>query len=425
MSESLIPLDKARRQRARAAERQAEPDWLRNAQRDDKGRPIGNLVNAMLAMRQAEELSGALAYDEMLAAPVLLRALPCVAPDQLDAVEEPRPVRDTDVSTIQEWLQYAGLPRLSKDTCHQAVDLSAQEHAFHPVRRFLRALRWDGTKRLDTWLATYLGSDANLYTAGIGSMFMTALVARIFSPGAKADYMLVLEGPQGARKSTACAILGDPWFSDNLPDITSGKDVSQHLTGKWLIEISELSALSKAESHSLKAFVSRPVERYRPSYGRKEVIQPRQCVFIGTTNKSAYLRDETGGRRFWPVKVGGVDTKALQQARDQLLAEAVERYHAGGRWWPDERFERNHIAPEQEARFEADVWEETIGEFLGSKDKILVGQVAREALHIETPRINTADQRRITTIMERLGWQRLPKDWKGNVPWGRPTTDHG
>ena len=180
-----------------------------------------------------------------------------------------------------------------------------------------------------------------------------------------------------------------------------------------------MSAMSKAEDAALKAFISRQVERYRPPYGRKEVIQPRQCIFIGTTNKEAYLRDETGGRRFWPVRVGTIDTGALKRDRGQLFAEAMHLFEAGAKWWPDDAFEREHIKPQQEARFEADAWEEMIADYLGGKSKVTVGEVAREALYIETPRIGTADQRRITAALERLGWKRLPKDWQGNRPWGR------
>ena len=201
--------------------------------------------------------------------------------------------------------------------------------------------------------------------------------------------------------------------------MTAGKDVSQHLVGKWIIEISELSAMSKAESATLKAFVSRPVERYRPTYGRKEIIQPRMCCFVGSTNEGTYLRDETGGRRFWPVKVGAIDTDALKRDRDQLFAEAVTAYRNGGRWWPNAEFERQHIAPEQDERFLSDVWEDAIRAFLKDRNTVLVGQVARDCLAFETKQIGRADQHRITAILSRLQWARRKKDSQGNIPWGR------
>jgi predicted P-loop ATPase len=251
------------------------------------------------------------------------------------------------------------------------------------------------------------------------------------------DYMLILEGPQGGQKSTACAILAGAFFSDGMPDVRSGgKDVSRHLRGKWLIEVAEMSAMDKAESAALKAFITRREERYRPPYGRKEVVEPRQCVFIGTTNAAVYLRDPSSGRRFWPVTVGEIDIEALTRNRDQLFAEAVHLYVKLVPWWPEPRFEREHMQPEQGARYEADAWEETIGKWLTTPEKcsiskadpfttvemerveITISEVAEKALGLGLAVLGTSQQRRISACLERLGWVRGARTL-GRRPWVR------
>jgi predicted P-loop ATPase len=418
---------------AKAEAQYQDTGWYGRAITGSKGQVLSTLANALLALREDPAFHGVLAFDEMMRTAMLMRPVPAHGVVFGTDGFKPRPVRDEDVTFIQEWMQIAGLPNIGKDVTHQAVDLRARECSFHPVRNYLDSLTWDRVERLETWLHIYLGAEDTPYTRAIGRMFMVGAVARILQPGCKMDYMLILEGKQNLRKSTACSILGGDWFSDSMPENVAFKDAAQHLRGKWVLEVAEMHALSKSETTALKAFITRQVEQYRPSYGRREVHEPRQCVFVGTTNKAQYLRDETGGRRFWPVKVAvtrPINTDLLAEKRDQLFAEAVHRYRAGEHWWPDDAFERKHIEPEQEARFEPDAWETAIEDYLSEKLKkaegvkdpekerrVTVLEVARNAIGIDTPKLGTADQRRVTNIMERLKWGRGKRGNDGERYW--------
>ncbi|MGC1408952.1 MAG: VapE domain-containing protein [Acetobacteraceae bacterium] len=392
----------------------AQAPWLEHCQKNNSGRPISNLANIMIALREAPELRELVAFDEMLQEPALMKA----APSSMQNIK-PRQVRDDDVAAIQEWLQVAGIVQAAKDTVHQGVDLYSRSRSFHPVRDYLNSVKWDGEERLETWLSKYLGVEDSKYASAIGTMFLISMVARVIEPGCKVDYMPILEGPQGALKSSACAILAGEWFSDHLPELRGADQVrvSQHLRGKWLIEVPEMHSMSKAEANELKAFLSRPVEKFTPKFGRREVIEPRQCVFIGTTNKEVYLRDETGGRRYWPAKVGEIDLELLQSDRDQLFAEAVHLYRKKWRWWPTRGFEEEHMKPQQAARYEGDPWEGPIATWLANKGKkeTTFVEVATQALFMATGKIGTSDQHRMRAVFKTLGWVEGPRTNRGRV----------
>jgi predicted P-loop ATPase len=389
--------------------------WTARCIKSAHGDPLPIVRNAIEALRGDPAIRDCFAFDEMLRAPMLLNPIGTpLAPELF----EPRPVTDNDVTDLQAWMQDAGLARIPWGTVRDAMRVRALENSYHPVRDWLDALQWDGTPRLNVWLTTRLGVELTPYTQEVGRMFLIAMVARIFEPGCKADYMLVLEGQQGDLKSTACAVLAGDWFSDNLPDVTSGKDLSQHLRGKWLIEVAEMDAMSRAEAASTKAFLTRTTERYRPSYGHMEVVEPRQCVFIGTTNKDMYLRDETDGRRFWPVKVGHIDIDGLAEDRAQLFAEAVHCYRLGAPWWPDRKFEHEHCESEQDARFEVDAWTDRIAPYLQTVMRVNITDIAVNVLGLQLSRLGISEQKRIAAILHRLRW--VPRRNKHERWWEKP-----
>jgi predicted P-loop ATPase len=324
----------------------------------------------------------------------------------------PRELTDSDYTAVSAALARSHGLSFSVQQVGAAIDATAQENAYHPIRDYLTGLEWDGVPRLDAWLHDFLGAEDSSYTAGVGRLFLIGMVARIMKPGCKNDYTLILEGPQGLRKSSACKVLagGSRYFSDSLPPVREGsKDLASHLAGKLLIEVAEMSAASRADCEALKAFLTRTEETYRPAYARTEVKQPRQCVFIGTTNRSEYLRDATGDRRFWPVKCGvsgdPCDIDGLQEARDQLFAEAFHLYQRGEKWWPDSDFEVEYIRPEQAKRYDDHPWLGTLEtHFRTHPDMREVTVSGLLNVPIGKTAAGRADKATVKDCLQKLGW---------------------
>jgi hypothetical protein len=280
-------------------------------------------------------------------------------------------LEDPDVEALymRLWTNY-GLKYSARDL-HALTSVLCHEGRFHPVRDHLNGLEWDERPRAEVWLEKAFGcQEPRIYLAAVGKMFLISMVARIMKPGCKADYMLILEGDPGLMKSSALEILAiDPdWFSDHLPNLHDDPvRVSMHLRGKMLIEAAEMHATGRGNDKANKAFITRKIEKYVPKHARKEVNEPRECVFAGTTNETAYFTDETGNRRYWPVEVREIDFDWLKDNVDQLFAEAVHLYKSGEKWWPDPKFEEEHIKPQQGERREELPLEESIREYLDAE----------------------------------------------------------
>jgi predicted P-loop ATPase len=209
-----------------------------------------------------------------------------------------------------------------------AVDQVARENAFHPVREYLSGLKWDRRKRVSGLFTKYLGAPDTPYIRDVSRLMMLGAVTRAFEPGHKFDFAVILEGLQGRRKSTFISILARHWFAELDGDFHDTKQMVELMQGSWLMEIPELSGFGRADVRAIKAFISRTTDKARLAYARRASVFPRQCVFIGSTNDDTYLRDDTGGRRFWPIEchVEEIDTEGLSAEIDQFWAEAAFLY---------------------------------------------------------------------------------------------------
>lgn len=371
------------------------------------------LANAITALRGAEEWSGALAYNEFANCTVLRKPAPWMKPG-VDIHEEWTPNHDV---LATEWLHHQGI-FVSVDVTGQAIEAVARECPFHPVRTYLKELTWDGVSRLESWLSEYLGVDPSPYAAAVGSRWMISAVARVFEPGAKADCCLILEGEQGIRKSTALRILAEPWFTDEIADLGS-KDAALQTRGVWVIEIAELDSMSRSEVGRIKAFMSRAVDRFRPPYGKRLITSPRQCVFAGSVNHGTYLRDETGGRRFWPVecKAEVIDTDGLAVIRDQLWAEATYLYFEGKPWWLDSVSLNREAAEEQAERYEGDPWDELILRWVDGRESVSIPEILTHCIEKKTDMWTQMDRNRVARCLKANGWKRFYAREGGRREW--------
>lgn len=301
-------------------------DWKAKLKITEKGAIAQTIENVVIILQHDPQLAGRLALNEMEHNIVSLSSLPW------RAARGASQWTDADDAALRYYLERTyGIN--GKDRIFDAVNVVALQNKFHPVREYLDSCAWDGVPRIETLLVDYLGAEDTAYTRAVTRKALVAAVARIYNPGCKFDYMLTLRGRQGLGKSALIAKLGGRWFSDSFTTL-QGKDAYEQVLGVWIMEVGELAGMRKAEAETIKLYISKQVDRFRPAYGRRLQEFPRQCIFIGTTNETQFLRDATGNRRFWVVDTPNEPTRNLWDELTPetvrcIWAEAVELYRAG------------------------------------------------------------------------------------------------
>lgn len=354
---------------------------------------------------------------------------------------KPGDVRGADSLLLGKYLTDTyGLPAIPKAALEEAIQTVAYTRRFHPIRDWLIGLEWDGKRRLDKWLIHALGETPETlrpklveYLTLVGRYWLMGMVARVMEPGCKFDYMPVLEGEGGLRKSTLVETLASSaYFSDTPFDVSRGKEGQEQVQGLWIYEIAELTHFSKAEVGAIKAFVSSKVDRFRVAYGSVVEAFPRQCVLTGTTNEDTYLRDRTGNRRFWPIPVRHlINTEWVAKARAQLFAEAFALYQQGERYNPSAEEEAELFKPMQESRLvetavESELLMVLMREPLQYGSAAVVNKLAEfvtiaqltTALGQDAAKATPGLQGQITSWLKHEGWERRKKQVQGVRAWG-------
>lgn len=316
--------------------------------------------------------------------------------------------------------------RISIELFRRFVEDFARRNSYHPVREYLASLHWDGVKRLDGWLTTYGGAADTPYARAVGNLMMLAAVRRVRKPGIKFDEMLILETPeQGKNKSTALRTLAvrDEWFTDQMPLGEKSREMMEATCGKWIVECGELRGMDKASEKWLKSYLAAQSDHGRPAYARKNITVPRQFVVFGSTNEEdGYLADQTGNRRYWPVRVVEFDIEKLTKDRDQLWAEAAHREALG---------ESIRLSPslygaaaeEQEKRRQRSSFEIVLTEKLRNWEGSILVTDAWIIAGVPSNRPPTqAEMTAIGKAMNKLGWEHGQRRLDGQRP---PTYTRG
>lgn len=368
---------------------------------NSNGSPICNVDNALRVIQGRAELKELLWYD------VFHQRYLTKLNTSTWAMGDAREWRDVDELNLTAFMQRnLGLRRMGDEMVHKAAIIYANRNVRCEPRDWLSALKWDGSGRCDSFFIDCFGAAETDYVRAVSKNFWIGMVARIFWPGCQLDNMVVLEGAQGIGKTKSLRAIGGPWYTEVKEAVTS-REFFMVLHGRLVVEIAELDSFSKAEVTRIKQVVTCCTDRYRAPYERGAQDHPRMSIFVGTTNESTYLRDGTGGRRFWPIKCGEVDLEKIASAREQLFAEAVARYKAGETWYETPA---SMTMQEQEDRRMSDEWEDIIAEYLADKMEITTRAVA-DHLKIEVSKMDMVCQKRIAGVLRTLGWEKhYPKE---------------
>jgi predicted P-loop ATPase len=364
--------------------------WKGKLQQSKQG-PRKNMTNLMHFLHNLRDLGNTIKWNELAQR----------------AEWNGRPLEDSHLVDIRLILEAEQFEPTIADLL-PAVMRHAKENSFHPVRDYLRSLKWDGTPRLDRWMHTCLGAPDSPFVRAVGRKTLIAAVARAFRPGCKVDTVLVLEGPQGIRKSTAIATLfGDDHTAESVNLFDQHNKMVMSMMGAWCVELAEFIAITKRDENQVKGMLSMRSDRVVLPYAKMASDHPRQCIFFGTINpgESGYLTDSTGNRRYWPVAVTKADIELLADRRDQLWAEAYRAFLTDEPWWLSD--EEEALAAEQVAdREEYDVWEEILFEKL-VRGGIRSTSVASALKIIGVPeeRMDKKNQNRVAKALRSCGFQ--------------------